>query len=522
VSGTLVGSIDVDQTLTDLLVDAAEKWPDRVFLRMDNADTTFATFRDQTARLAGRLAAEGVGPGSRINVVMRNSLACVQSWFAANWLGASWVPVNTEWRGSTLADAVTLTDPTLVIVDQDLERHLRQAFSGVLPALTLSAPLTRGVASLDEWTTGAPVPPARRASTETAGMLYTSGTTGRSKACVLSHRYFVTQGAIAVRDFDLRADDGLYCPFPLFHADATALTTVPALLIGATAALSRRFSASRFWDEVRSSGATVFDFMGATLSILYKAPPAPDDADNTVRLAWGVPVPDWAPDFERRFGLDVRELYGSVEANIPITQPLDQPKVLGSCGRVTPEFELRVASAAGDPVARGEVGELLIRPRVAGTMLDEYFGDPDATARAFSGLWFHSGDLVRSDEDGNFFFVGRGKDSIRRRGENISALEVEEGIEAHPDVLECAAVGVPSELTEEDVKVFVVPRPGSDLDVEALWQYCDDTMAKFQVPRYVTFATDLPKTPTGKIAKQAVVESLSGLLTHDREAGATR
>ncbi|MCU1614472.1 MAG: ATP-dependent acyl-CoA ligase [Frankiales bacterium] len=518
-SGTLVGSIDVDQTLTDLLVAAAEKWPDRVFLRMDGVDTTFAEFRDQTARLAGRLAAEGVGPGTRMNVLMRNSRACVQSWFAANWLGASWVPVNTEWRGSTLANAVTLTDPTLIIVDEDLRGHLHEAFPGGAATATLSAPLTGGVASLDEWTTGDPVPPAPQASTETAGMLYTSGTTGRSKACVLSHRYFVTQGAIAVRDFGLRPDDVLYCPFPLFHADATALTTVPALLIGATAALSRRFSASRFWGEVRASGATVFDFMGATLSILYKAPPAPDDADNTVRLAWGVPVPDWAPDFERRFGLDVRELYGSVEANIPITQPLGRPKVLGSCGRVTPEFELRVATEAGDPVAPGDVGELLIRPRLAGTVLDGYFGDPEATARAFSGLWFHSGDLVRTDDDDNFFFVGRGKDSIRRRGENISALEVEEGIEAHPDVLECAAVGVPSELTEEDVKVFVIARPGSGLDADTLWQHCDATMAKFQVPRYITFVTDLPKTPTGKISKQEVVESLSGLVTHDREAG---
>jgi crotonobetaine/carnitine-CoA ligase len=453
----------------------------------------------------------------RISVFMRNSRACVQTWFATNWLGASWVPVNTEWRGDTLMNAVTLAAPTLIVADEDLQDHLLDAFGGAVPTGLICAPVREGVADLDDWITGDPIASAAQSSTETAGMLYTSGTTGRSKACVLSHRYFITQGAIAVRDFGLRDDDVLYCPFPLFHADATALTTVPALLLGATAALSRRFSASRFWAEVRETEATVFDFMGATLSILYKAEPTPHDASNTVRLAWGVPVPDWAPDFERRFGLEVRELYGSVEASIPVTQPIDRPKVLGSCGKVTPEFELRIADKNGDPVAAGDTGELLIRPRIAGTVLDGYFANPEASAEAFSGLWFHSGDLVRSDSEGNLFFVGRGKDSIRRRGENISALEVEEGVEAHPDVLECAAVGVPSELTEEDVKVFVVPRPSSNIDVESIWRHCEATMAKFQIPRYIAFVQALPKTPTGKVNKETLKGIASDVHTHDRQ-----
>lgn len=513
-----IGSVDVDQTLPELLERAALAWPDRVFLRIDGVDTTFAEFRDQTARLAAGLAKQGLAPGTRLNVFMRNSLACVQTWFAANWLGASWVPVNTEWRGQTLHNALTLADPAVIVVDEDLEAHLRDGVGDDLSAPVLVASAGDGLATLDEWMVETPVDPVPQGSADVAGMLYTSGTTGRSKACVLSHRYFVSQAAIAVRDFGLRDDDVLYCPFPLFHADATALTTVPALLLGATAALSRRFSASRFWDEVRETGATVFDFMGATLSILYKAEPRPDDRDNTVRLAWGVPVPDWAPDFERRFGLQVLELYGSVEANIPITQRWDQPQVLGSCGRVTPEFEIRIADENGDALPPGEVGELLVRPRIAGTVLDGYFANPEATATGFRGLWFHSGDLVRSDDDGNIFFVGRGKDSIRRRGENISALEVEEGIEAHPDVLECAAVGVPSELTEEDVKVFVVPRAGSGLEPESIWKHSEATMARFQVPRYIALVDALPKTPTGKVSKAALAELFADVESYERQA----
>jgi crotonobetaine/carnitine-CoA ligase len=325
-----------------------------------------------------------------------------------------------------------------------------------------------------------------------------------------------------VRDFELRHDDVLYCPFPLFHADATALTTVPALLLGATAAISRRFSASRFWDEVRHHGATVFDFMGATLAILHKAEPRPDDADNPIRLAWGVPVPEWVEDFERRFNLRVVELYGSVEASIPVTQPLHEPRVPGSCGRVTDGFELRVHDEHDEPVATGITGELVVRPMRSATILDGYFGMPEATVEAFRNLWFHTGDLGRVDDEANVFFVGRKKEAIRRRGENISAFEVEEGVLLHPDVLECAAIGVPSELTEEEVKVCVVVRPGSAVMPEDLIRHCEATLAGFQVPRYVEIVAELPKTPTGKLEKYRLLERPLTPDTWDREALAER
>jgi len=513
----------VGDTLNAALERAVERWPDRTFLKIDGEEETFAEFDGGVGRLAGGLREAGLGRGDRLAVYMRNSLACLHTWFAANRLGAVWAPINTEFRGLTLAHAVGLLDSDLFVADADLVRPLRAALhdrkrSPRLIVNPAEEATVDGFELLERFYADEPVGPVAAKFSDQAGMLFTSGTTGRSKACMLSHQYFITQASILIRDFGLREDDVLYCPFPLYHADATALTTVPALLMGATAAITKRFSASRFWDEVRETQATVFDFMGATLSILWKAEPRPDDADNPVRLAWGVPVPPgWAEDFERRFGLKLYELYGSVEASIPVTQHHDGPRVPGSCGRVTEGFEVRIHDDHDNPVPPDTPGEIVVRPLEPSVILDGYFGMPEATVEAFRNLWFHSGDLGRMDDDGNLFFVGRKKEAIRRRGENISAFEVEEGVLLHPDVVQCAAIGVPSELTEEEVKICVVRRPGSALTPEDLIEHCRATLARFQVPRYVEFVEDIPKTPTGKLAKYLLKEGAFTPATWDRE-----
>lgn len=508
-----------DTTLNSALRDAATTWPDRVFLKIDGVDVTFAEFDQQVGRLAAGLrSACGVQPGDRVCVFMRNSLACEHTWFAANRLGAAWVPVNTEFRGLGLDHAVKLADTRVFVVDQELKEVLTGALqrTGIEATVIVNSdphapldPADLGWSELHlaDLYSERPIDPVDVSFEDVSALLYTSGTTGRSKACMLSHRYFTSQASILIREFGITEDDVLYCPFPLFHADATALTTVPALLLGATAAISKRFSASRFWAEIRDAQATVFDFMGATLSILAKADPQPDDADNTVRLAWGVPVPESVEAFEQRFGLTVVELYGSVEANIPITQPMSEPRATGSCGRVIDEFEIIVADDLDQEVPTGDTGELLIRPKVPWTMFSGYLGDPVASTAVLRNMWFHSGDLVRTDADGNVFFVGRKKEAIRRRGENISAFEVEEAVREHPEVLDCAAYGVRSELTEEEVKISVVRKPGTTLSEAELWEFCYTTMARFQVPRYIEITRELPKTPTGKVEKFRLQEN---------------
>ena len=340
-------------------------------------------------------------------------------------------------------------------------------------------------------------------------LIYTSGTTGPSKACELSMAYLIGQGRLMTRCLGIGQSDVLFCPYPLFHWDASVGTVIPALLNGATAVIAQRFSVSRFWGYVRRYGATVFDFMGATLGFLYKQDPDPDDANNPARLAWGVPMPAFKSDFEKRFDLTLVEGYGSTEGGVMAFQTPGQSYPDGSCGRALPEFRLQIVDDGDRPLPAGSVGEIVARPAREGDghlMMTGYFGMPTANAEAFRGGWFHTGDLGRLDPAGNLFFEGRKKDAIRRRGENISAFEVEQVIESHPFVLEAAAYGVPSEHTEEDVAAAVVLRPGTALSAEQLLSYCGDRMASHMVPSFIRFLDKLPKTPTEKVAKSKLRE----------------
>lgn len=280
-----------ETTLNSALNDAIEHWPNRVFLKIDGQDITFSQFEDQVGRLAAGLSDIcGINAGDRVSVFMRNSLACEHTWFSANRLGAIWVPINTEFRGGlSLEHAVNLADAQVYVVDEDLYEILTTAlFKAGIDATVVVASNEdakgNGLWLSDLYLDRKAPPTVDVKFSDISALLYTSGTTGRSKACMLSHRYFTSQARIAIRDFGLTEADVLYCPFPLFHADATALTTVPALLVGGTAAISKRFSASRFWDEIREAGATVFDFMGATLSILAKA--EPKQTTQTIRCDW--------------------------------------------------------------------------------------------------------------------------------------------------------------------------------------------------------------------------------------------
>ncbi len=515
---TLVESLP--GSLNEALAHAVAQWPDKPFLRIEGLVISYAEFEERVARLAGGLQAAGLRRGDRLLVLMRNSLACPESWFAANRIGALWAPINTEFRGQALEHVCAVADAQLAIVDADLVELLQGALDarGLQPATYVHGAAVGELPRVADLYRHEPVPAVRAHFADASSLLFTSGTTGRSKACVLSHRYFLSQGAILNRDVGLQSDDVLFCPFPFFHADATALTTVPALLLGATAAFAPRFSASKFWSQIAEHQATVFDFMGATLAILYKAEQRSDDAENTVRVAWGVPLPDWASDFESRFGLDLVTMYGSVEANICVTQPPTVPRIPGSCGRATAEFSVELHDDDGNVVPAGQEGEFVIRPRHPSIMLDGYFGMPEATIETCRNLWFHSGDTGRMDEHGNLFFIGRVKEAIRRRGENISAFEVEEGLLLHHDIVECAAIGVPSELTEEDVKVCIVRRPGSELGFEDVIAHADRSLARFQVPRFVEFVDDIPKTPTGKLEKYKLRENARNPHTYDREA----
>ena len=492
-------------TVDSLLAERATTHPDTVFLRFATRDLTFADTNDRVDLLVARLGATGVGRGDVVPVLLPNSVEFALTWLALCRLGAVACLVNTSFKGPALHHALTVAAPATLVVHDDFAAAVDEVAAD-LPTLPRAIRVGRqgwaGLAEADDAADGPP--PSAHGPTDPAMILFTSGTTGPSKGCVLSHRYTVRQAELMVEHLQLRADDVLYCPFPLFHIDATVLTVGPALVLGTTAAIGERFSTSGFWDEIRRVGATVFDFMGATLTMLHKQPPSPSDGDNPVRLGWGVPVPEFADEFERRFGLQLVELYGSTDVGVPIYHPVDRPRRPGSCGVAVDAYDLALVDGDGVPVPDGEAGELVVRPREPSLIADGYFGMPEATLRSRRNLWFHTGDLLRRDADGYYSFVGRTSDSIRRRGENISAFEVEEVVKLHPGVLDAAAYGVPSEFTEDDVMVAVVPRPGHGLDPADLAAFCAGRLARHMVPRYVDVVADLPRTPTEKIRKDVL------------------
>jgi crotonobetaine/carnitine-CoA ligase len=513
-------------TIDALLAARAGTHADTAFLRFADGDLSFAETHRRAERLAAGFAALGVSKGDVVPVLLSNSAEFVLTWFALCRLGAVACLVNTASRGPALAHALGVTDAHTAVVHEGFASQFAEVAEALphlerVVVLGAEPPPMTGAALLSwhevDGEPGALPPHAGHAATDAAMILFTSGTTGPSKGCVLSHRYTLRQAALMAQHLGFRDDDVLYCPFPLFHIDATVLTVAPALVLGTTAAIGERFSVSGFWPEARRFGATVFDFMGATLTMLHKQPEQPDDLDNRVRLGWGVPVPESAADFERRFGLQLVELYGSTDAGLPMYHPIDVPRRQGSCGTVIDAYDVRLVDADGFEVPVGEPGELLVRPKEPSLIADGYFGMPEATMSARRNLWFHTGDLLRRDADGFHYFVGRRTDSIRRRGENISAFEVEEVVKLHPAVLDAAAYGVPSELTEDDVMVAVVVRAGATFEPADLAAFCADRMARHMVPRYVDVVDELPRTPTEKVRKDALRERGLTPTTWDRE-----
>ncbi|KAF2712776.1 putative coenzyme A synthetase [Pleomassaria siparia CBS 279.74] len=483
---------------------AVKTFPNRTWLRMAGADVSFSQCDEATRKLAGGLRRAGIQRNDRVLVMMRNSVETVYSWLAANRLGAVYVPVNVELKSITLKHVAEAANPKIAIVDAELLTEFRAL--GVVDndsiyvkggdGVSMNA-FSRLVDAEEAIDTHVEVTPAT-----TAAFLYTSGTTGKSKPCVLSHEYFILQAKALIEGCSLQQDDVLYCPFPLFHADATALMVVPAILLGAVAALSARFSASRFWDEIRDTGATVYDFMGATLTLTYKQPPSLHDRDHKVRLAWGVPIPHFAKDYEECFGHSLITLYGSVEASLPVFQQGELP--FGSCGRSRKGFQLRIANDMDEEVPPNMSGQLLLRSDQPNAFFDGYFNDAINTTLAFRSLWLHTGDLAKVDEVENVYFLGRVKDVIRRRGENVNASEVEEELLQHPDVVIAAAYGIPSQFgegTEEDIKVAVQLSEGSGIDEGGLWEWAKAHMARFQVPDVIERVEEIKRTPTGKMEK---------------------
>ncbi|WP_051248076.1 AMP-binding protein [Nocardioides halotolerans] len=521
--------VGAERTIPGFLERQARRNGDRPAVVFHDEQVGHAQLFEEAAALAAGLAALGVRKGDHVAVLMENSVDFLRTWFGINLAGAVEVPVNTEYRRDGLAYIVGHSEARVVVVDSTLLPLLAEVRDQLSLVETLVVRQPDGTLDADQVDFSAvaatPVDLASLPAVtpgDLAAVMYTSGTTGPPKGVMLPHGCPIAWAEDTTRYLAFRPGETHYCCYPLFHTLAQYFATMPALLNDGTLALAERFSVSRFWDDVRRVGATTSNMMGSTISLLHAAAAKPDDLDNPLRRAFGAPAPpSILPDFERRFGLQFVEIYGSSEANVVLWNPLDDVRV-GTCGTLGDQFDVLLVDQDDIEVEVGEVGEIATRPHRPFSMLAGYYKMPEATTSAFRNLWFHTGDLGRRDEDGYHTFVDRKKDAIRRRGENISSWEIETVVVRHPSVAECAAFGVPSALSEEDVMVVVTPVEGTLLDLEELAGFCAEQMPRYMVPRYWNLADTLPRTQTGKIEKFRLRARGVEPGTWDREAGAVR
>ena len=470
----------MERTIPNLLAGAVEAAADRPWLFHEDACFTYGEAWGRIGTAAAGLAERGVGRGDLVLVPLRNTADHLFVWLGLMRLGAILVAANPAANDAELTGLRDQTQPALVLDDAAVE--------DLLSVGDATPPDVKG-----------PEPD------DAAVLIPTSGTTGRSKLVTQTHRAYVMAGEGFPWWLELTADDRLMTSLPLFHINAPAYSVLGSVAARAGLVLLSRFSPSTFLDSARRYGATEFNAIGAMVEMLMHQPERPDDADTPLRLCYTGPSPTEARqlEIERRFGLRVICGYAMSETPYGTVWPRGT-RPYGTLGTIRQHptlGEINEGRVMRDdkPVQPGEIGELELRnPAI---MLG-YWGMPEETARVIRpDGWLRTGDLVVENPDGTLTFIGREKEVIRRRGENLSPAEVEEALDAHPGVAEVAVVGVPSELSEEEVKAFVVVAPGADVDPAELHAWAAERLTRFKVPRYIEFVAELPHTPTGRVAK---------------------
>jgi carnitine-CoA ligase len=480
--------------LAALLEYRATEHPEQIFLKMPGVRATWGEFYADVLRVAHAYRRAGLHPGERVAVMLPNCPEFLAAHFGAIVAGLSPVPVNVAQRGETLAFLLRDSGARGIVIDARFWEQYEPMRSDLgLVELVRGAPAAVTAIALTDVLSG-PAPASFDDDGDAAGtfgVLYTSGTTGPPKG-VVPTRTDIGPLLAMWQAMEVKAGETIYTCLPLFHGNPLAISVLGAMFLDAQIAVSERFSASRFWDEVREFEAVEFNHVGAVIPILLKQSPRDDDRDNPMRvcLSAGCPPHAWEP-FQDRFGVKIVEQFSMVDAPGYL---INLDGRVGSMGKPVAGCEAAILDGGGGTLEPGRVGELALRAAEGRTHY--YLNQPEATEDAFRGGWFHTGDLAWMDDDGFFYYAGRKKESMRRRGENVSAWEIENVVNQFPGVLESAAHAVPSELGEDEIKVVVVPRDGARVDPATLIDFCSTRMATYAVPRYVEVRSEIPKTPT--------------------------
>ena len=486
----------LDATLTDVLLATAERDGSAPFLHSEDGTVSYADIVARMRQVAGQLRHAGVRPGQRVLLVAGNTPSFLVWWFAINSLDAVAVPVDTALMGASLRHVMADSGAELVVGDDAVLDAKRDDYTldGRLTVLTDDAAAATAPAAAGSTSDEQEVPPGARP----ACVLYTSGTTGPAKGVVLPHQAYLAAGRTMADAVGLRRDDRIMVCLPLFHANPQMYAVASAVVVGASLVLVPKFSASRFWDDAVRFGATAFTYVGTVLSIL--ASTTPQRPAHSIRFCTGGGAPaDVWQHVEDVLGIAVHELYGMTETGGFVTVTTQQDCRRGSCGLARPDMDVAVVDTGDQPVAPGEEGQIVVRPKAPHVMFSGYQGRPEETLDAFDNLWFHTGDLGHVDDDGYLYFHGRSTAIIRRGGQNISPSDVERAVALYPGVEEVAVVGVDDQVMGQEVKAVLVLEPGHELDVEALRGFLREEVAGYAVPRYVEVVERLPKTATQKV-----------------------
>jgi len=510
---------------------AVEAHADRLFLEFQGRSYTYGQMHLEVCRLANGLRDLGVAKGQTVVTLLDNSAEAVFVWLALNKLGAISVPVNTAYKGEFLRHQAADAGACVIIAESDYAERVAAVadrlpefktlvYRGERPTVgTISQTVLPWSEALSQDSSD---PQVDVKPGDLAMLIYTGGTTGLSKGCMVSHNYACNFARQMVTLTGRSQDTVTWTPLPVFHFNAVASTILCNALVGAGVALYWRFSVSNFWPEVERTGATDCALLGTMFTLLARA----DDNDAMLRCkgqlhaAWGAPFP---PEIQKiwqdRFGLKytVAGGYGLTECSVMSLLPYGTPARPGSSGMRNEWFDVRIVDDDDNELPDGTPGEIIVRPRQPHIMFEGYWKRPEDTLKVMRNQWFHTGDIGKFDEEGYFYFTDRKKDYLRRKGENISSMEVENALRMHPAVEDVAAHAVLSELSEDELKITVKLREGQHLSEEALFRWSADQLPYFAVPRYVEFRADLPRNPVGRVLKYQLRDEGVTATTWDQE-----